>query len=147
MQWTVVACAPSGARAPAPHLTVLQLRSVGTSHPSASRVSPLGERRSAGASFEHRRCEVGLTGRGASPPPLSLTREDPHISSTPPRPASGLLSRTCGAQTPVVRYAPGSRYSHLRCSCSGSTTRRTPPQGRGQSWRYAMDGTSGARAP
>ncbi len=125
-------------------------------------VSPLGERRSGerrpertefekpagfrGAEFEHRRCEVGLTGRGARPPPLSpvpilgaLDLVEGPFPSPPPLPRFALLLctsgahapalrpvalRTFSAQTPAVRYAPGSR---------------SPPQGGGGSaWRYPM---------
>jgi len=57
---------------------------------------------------------VGLTGRGR-PPPLSLTREEPHTSSTPPHPASGLLLRTFGAHAPALQPVaprPGGGGSH-----------------------------------
>ena len=37
---------------------------------------------------------VGLDGEGGTPSPVS--REDPHTSSTPPHPASGLLPRPRG---------------------------------------------------
>ncbi len=65
----------------------------------------------------------GLTGRGPAPSPVSNSYED----SYNPHPA----------RPPASSFAP----SVLELLPFGQSF---PAPGRGQSWRYAMDGTSGA---
>jgi len=81
-------------------------------------LSPLGERRSeerlsAGQEFEHRRCEVGLTGRGEHPPSPVSTHKDgvfqfshPMMQECSPHPTRASRSSSAPAVLKLPPSAP-----------------------------------------